>query len=42
MTAGFGIGRPAAESARNVVRLATLGAAGPTGTSQDETGGLPW
>jgi NAD(P)-dependent dehydrogenase (short-subunit alcohol dehydrogenase family) len=42
MTAAFGIGRPAEESARQVVRLATLDAAGPTGTYQDETGDLPW
>ncbi|WP_238006276.1 SDR family NAD(P)-dependent oxidoreductase [Dactylosporangium sp. AC04546] len=32
MTAAFGIGRPAAESAAVVVRLATLGPDGPTGT----------
>ena len=42
MTAAFGIGRPVAESARVVVRLATLGADGPTGTLQDEAGPLPW
>jgi NAD(P)-dependent dehydrogenase (short-subunit alcohol dehydrogenase family) len=42
MTAAFGIGRPAAESARNVVRLATLGPDGPTGTFQDELGHLSW
>ncbi|MFI6237229.1 SDR family NAD(P)-dependent oxidoreductase [Micromonospora sp. NPDC050784] len=42
MTAAFGIGRPVAESARNVVRLATLGPGGPTGTFQDEAGELPW
>ncbi|MBO3103881.1 SDR family NAD(P)-dependent oxidoreductase [Cellulomonas fengjieae] len=42
MTAAFGIGRPAHESARVVVRLATLDATGPTGTLQDETGTLPW
>ena len=42
MTAAFGIGRPAAESARIVVRLATLGPDGPTGTLQDENGDLPW
>lgn len=42
MTAAFGIGRPAAESARQVVRLATLGPDGPTGTFQDEDGELPW
>jgi NAD(P)-dependent dehydrogenase (short-subunit alcohol dehydrogenase family) len=42
MTAAFGIGRSPEESARNVVRLATLGADGPTGTFQDEAGVLPW
>jgi NAD(P)-dependent dehydrogenase (short-subunit alcohol dehydrogenase family) len=42
MTAAVGIGRPAEESARFVVRLATLGPAGPTGTFQDESGQLPW
>jgi NAD(P)-dependent dehydrogenase (short-subunit alcohol dehydrogenase family) len=42
MTAAFGIGRPAEESARHVVRLATLAPDGPTGTFQDETGELPW
>ncbi len=42
MTAAFGIGRPPEESAKIVVRLATLDADGPTGTLQDETGELPW
>ena len=42
MTAAFGIGRPAQESARVVVRLATLDATGPTGTLQDEAGELAW
>jgi NAD(P)-dependent dehydrogenase (short-subunit alcohol dehydrogenase family) len=42
MTAAFGIGRPPQESARVVVRLATLGVDGPTGTFQDENGVLPW
>ncbi|MGA5299967.1 SDR family NAD(P)-dependent oxidoreductase [Nucisporomicrobium flavum] len=42
MTAAFGVGRPAAESARNVVRLATLGPDGPTGTLTDEFGTLRW
>ncbi|MCG5439556.1 SDR family NAD(P)-dependent oxidoreductase [Micromonospora foliorum] len=42
MTAAFGIGRPVAESARQVVRLATLEPGGPTGTFQDEAGELPW
>lgn len=42
LTADFGIGRPPQESARVVVRLATLGPDGPTGTFQDESGELPW
>ena len=42
MTAAFGIGRPVEESARFVVRWATLGADGPTGTLQDEDGELGW
>ncbi|MFJ6541869.1 SDR family NAD(P)-dependent oxidoreductase [Streptomyces sp. NPDC091385] len=42
MTAAFGIGREPEASARVVVRLATLGADGPTGTFQDENGELPW
>ncbi|GGP71157.1 SDR family NAD(P)-dependent oxidoreductase [Saccharothrix coeruleofusca] len=42
MTAAFGIGRSPEESARAVVRLATLDADGPTGTFQDENGELPW
>ena len=42
MTAAFGIGRPVEESARVVVRLATLDATGPTGTFTDENGTLPW
>ncbi|WP_369068459.1 SDR family NAD(P)-dependent oxidoreductase [Kineococcus terrestris] len=42
MTAAFGIGRPVQDSARVVVRLATLGADGPTGTLQDENGELAW
>ena len=42
MTAAFGIGRPVEESARVVVRLATIGADGPTGTLQDENGVLDW
>jgi NAD(P)-dependent dehydrogenase (short-subunit alcohol dehydrogenase family) len=41
MTAAFGIGRPVAESARVVVRLAT-DADGPSGTLQDEDGVLAW
>ncbi|MGW6744191.1 SDR family NAD(P)-dependent oxidoreductase [Streptomyces sp. NPDC055025] len=42
MTADFGIGRSPEESARVVVRFATLDANGPTGTLQDEAGELPW
>lgn len=42
MTAAFGIGRLVEESARVVVRLATLDPTGPTGTFQDEAGELPW
>ncbi|MEU3642496.1 SDR family NAD(P)-dependent oxidoreductase [Lentzea sp. NPDC034063] len=42
MTAAFGIGRPVQESAAVVVRFATFGPDGPTGTLQDESGELPW
>jgi len=42
MTAPFGVGRPVEETARFVVRWATLGPEGPTGTFQDENGVLPW
>ena len=42
MTAAWGIGRPPAESAKTVVRLATLGPDGPTGTLTDEDGPLPF
>ena len=42
MTAAFGIGRPAEESAKSVVRLATLGPDGPTGTFRDDNGELSW
>lgn len=42
MTAAFGIGRPPRDSAAVVVKLATLGADGPTGTLRDENGELPW
>ncbi|MGN9813641.1 SDR family NAD(P)-dependent oxidoreductase [Micromonospora sp. BQ11] len=42
MTAAFGIGRPVEESAKVVVRLATLSTDGPTGTLQDENGTLPF
>ncbi|ANZ40357.1 short-chain dehydrogenase [Lentzea guizhouensis] len=42
MTAAFGIGRPVADSAKVVVRFATPGPDGPTGTLQDEAGELRW
>ena len=42
MTAPYNIGRPVADSARTVVRLATAPAAGPTGTLQDDDGLLNW
>ncbi|RJT97422.1 SDR family NAD(P)-dependent oxidoreductase [Arthrobacter frigidicola] len=42
LTAAFGVGRPVDESARVVVRLATLGVDGPTGTLQDENGNVSW
>jgi NAD(P)-dependent dehydrogenase (short-subunit alcohol dehydrogenase family) len=42
MTAAFGIGRSVEESARSVVRLATLDPDGPTGTFTDELGKLEW
>lgn len=42
MTAAMEGGRPVEESAAVVVRLATLGADGPTGTYSDENGALPW
>lgn len=42
LVASIGGGRPPAESAKVIVRLATLGADGPTGTLQDETGVLNW
>lgn len=42
MTAHYGIGRSPEESAKIVVRMATLDTDGPTGTLQDESGELPW
>jgi hypothetical protein len=42
MTAAFGIGRPVEESAAVVVRVATRGPDGPSGTLQDENGTLPF
>lgn len=37
-----GLGRPASESAVNIVRLATLGVDGESGTYSDENGVIPW
>ncbi|WP_250030786.1 SDR family NAD(P)-dependent oxidoreductase [Paractinoplanes maris] len=42
MTAAFGIGRSPVDSAAVVVRMATLGPDGPTGTFSDESGELRW
>jgi NAD(P)-dependent dehydrogenase (short-subunit alcohol dehydrogenase family) len=42
MTAAFGIGRSVEESAKVVVRWATLAEDGPTATLQDEHGVLAW
>lgn len=42
MTAAMGGGRPVEDSARTVVRLATLDTDGPTGTFSDEAGELAW
>ncbi|MBQ1047522.1 SDR family NAD(P)-dependent oxidoreductase [Micromonospora sp. C51] len=42
MTAAFGIGRSVTDSAKTVVRLATLDPDGPTGTFTDEYGQLSW
>lgn len=42
MSAGFEGGKSPEESARTVVRWATLDEDGPTGTFQDETGELRW
>jgi NAD(P)-dependent dehydrogenase (short-subunit alcohol dehydrogenase family) len=41
-TADFPGGRPVEESAEVVVRMATLGKDGPTGTFQEDGGELPW
>jgi NAD(P)-dependent dehydrogenase (short-subunit alcohol dehydrogenase family) len=41
-TAGFPGGRPVEESAEIIVRLATIGKDGPTGTFQEDKGELPW
>jgi NAD(P)-dependent dehydrogenase (short-subunit alcohol dehydrogenase family) len=42
LTAAFGGGRSAEDSARLVVRFATLDPDGPTGTFQGEEGSLSW
>ena len=42
LTAALGGGRPVEHSAQVVAELATLGAAGPSGTLRDEAGELPW
>jgi NAD(P)-dependent dehydrogenase (short-subunit alcohol dehydrogenase family) len=42
MTAAFGVGRAVTDSAKTVVRLATLDPDGPTGTFTDEFGRLDW
>ncbi|MGW1506295.1 SDR family NAD(P)-dependent oxidoreductase [Streptomyces mirabilis] len=42
LTAAFGVGRTPEESAKVVVRWATLDADGPTGTFQEESGELSW
>jgi NAD(P)-dependent dehydrogenase (short-subunit alcohol dehydrogenase family) len=42
LTEGVEGGRPAADSAAVVVRLATIGVNGPTGTLQEESGLLNW
>jgi NAD(P)-dependent dehydrogenase (short-subunit alcohol dehydrogenase family) len=41
-TAAFRGGRPVEESAEVIVRLATIGKDGPTGTFQEKTGELAW
>jgi hypothetical protein len=35
-------GRPVEVSARNIVRMATIGKDGPTGTFQEDDGELGW
>ena len=42
LTAGFGGGQTAAEGAEVIVRLATIGKDGPTGTFQENAGALAW
>lgn len=41
-TAGFPGGRPVEESAEGIVRMATIGKDGPTGTFQEDDRELPW
>jgi NAD(P)-dependent dehydrogenase (short-subunit alcohol dehydrogenase family) len=41
-TAGFDGGAPPQDAVKVVVRLATLGPDGPTGTFQENAGPLPW
>jgi NAD(P)-dependent dehydrogenase (short-subunit alcohol dehydrogenase family) len=41
-TASFGGGRPVEESAQVIVRMATIGPDGPTGTFQETAGELGW
>jgi len=36
------LGRPVEISARNIVRMATIGKDGPTGTFQEDDGELGW
>ena len=42
MTAAFDGGQPVEEAARAVVKLATIGSDGPTGTLQDAEGVMNW
>jgi NAD(P)-dependent dehydrogenase (short-subunit alcohol dehydrogenase family) len=42
MTASLGDSRPVQESAKVIVRMATIGPDGPTGTFQEDTGELNW
>jgi NAD(P)-dependent dehydrogenase (short-subunit alcohol dehydrogenase family) len=42
LTASVGGGRPVDESAEVIVRMATIGPDGPTGTFQEDAGELDW
>jgi NAD(P)-dependent dehydrogenase (short-subunit alcohol dehydrogenase family) len=42
LTAAVGGGRPVQESAEVIVRMATIGKDGPTGTFQENAGELAW